>query len=420
MRNLQLIISREYFQRVKTKSFLISTILMPILMLGMMFLPALIMIMAEPEDKVIAVIDLNGRIAPALQSDGEMQFQILGKDASIEEAKTNSQYDGVLVIGEDVVENPNNVQLYTHSASSMATESAITYQLEQRIENLRIDKYDIENLAQIMKAVQAKVNMSTFRLDNESEEETSSMVSYLIGIILTMMLYMFIMIYGQMVMNSIIEEKNNRVLEIVVSSVKPTTLMLGKILGIGFVAITQILIWGLVVACISQWGMPFVMNVAKASGEPDILSALGQLGNVGYMMSLLGYSILFLIGGYLLYSSFFAAIGSAVDNVQDASQLTSIALVPILIGLLCGMSTSTDPNSSMALWLSLIPLTSPMVMMERIPFGIPSWQIWVSIALLYVTFVAMIWVCAKIYRVGIFMYGKKPSVMELIRWARYK
>lgn len=421
MDKLKLIIAREYMERVKSKSFIISTILMPVAMLAMMFLPALIMAFATPESKTIAVVDYSEKIAPALHGDGDLQFEKMDPTTPVDEIKRDEKYDAVLVVGSDILENTNNIQLYTHSAPSMATEQAICSQVERRIENLRIDSYDIANLEQIMKAVQAEVSLSTYRLDQEEEKETSSIVSYLLGIVLTMMLYMFIVIYGNMVMTSIIEEKNNRVLEIVVSSVKPSVLMMGKIVGVGCVAVTQIVIWGIVVACLSRWGVPFINSIAAASGDSaDLMSALAQLGNVGYMLSLLGYSMLFLIGGYLLYSSFFAAIGSAVDNVQDASQLSSLAIIPIVLGLVLGMGTATDPNSSLAIWLSMIPLTSPMVMMERIPFGIPAWQIWLSIVILYASFVGMIWVCAKVYRVGIFMYGKKPTIAQLVRWARYK
>ncbi len=420
MKNLRLIIAREYLERVKTKSFIISTILMPILMLAMMFVPALVIVLAEPENKVIAVVDYSQQISPSLKGDGELQFEVVNPVVPLDSVKRDDQYDAILVIGSDIVENPNNIQLYTHTASSMATEQAITRQIEKRIESIRIDSYNIENLEQILKAVQANVSLSTYRLDQAEEKETSSMLAYLIGLAFTMMLYMFILIYGQMVMTSIIEEKNNRVLEIVVSSVKPYTLMMGKIMGVGLVAVTQILIWGIVMAALSFWGVPMVTSMVKASGEMDLISILNQLSDVGYILSLLGYAILFLIGGYLLYSSFFAAIGSAVDNVQDASQLTSIAMIPIFIGLIIGLTVSTDPNSSMAFWTSMIPLTSPLIMMERIPFGIPAWQIWVSLVVLYASFIAMIWVCAKIYRVGIFMYGKKPSMAELVRWARYK
>ena len=232
---------------------------------------------------------------------------------------------------------------------------------------------------------------------------------------------MFILIYGQMVMTSIIEEKNNRVLEIVVSSVKPTYLMLGKILGIGFVAVTQILIWAAIIMSFSMWLLPVLTaGMSPESADPEVMAAIGQFGDSSYILGLFGYLLLFLIGGFLLYSSVFAAIGSAVDNIQDASQLQTFAVLPIIIGMVLSPTVLQDPMSSFATWVSIIPFTSPMVMISRIPYGIPAWQIWLSIVLLYASFLFMVWLAAKIYRVGIFMYGKKPSITELIRWARYK
>lgn len=183
-------------------------------------------------------------------------------------------------------------------------------------------------------------------------------------------------------------------------------------------AITQILIWGVLLTGCSFWIMPLVSNAAAAAGDGAL--DLGMLGSPWYIAELFGYIALFLIGGYLFYSSIYAAVGSAVDNIQDASQLLSIAIIPIILGLLLSMQAAQDPSSGLAFWASMIPLTSPMVMMSRIPFGIPGWQILLSLVILYASFVGMVWIAAKIYRVGIFMYGKKPTVVELIRWARYK
>lgn len=392
---------------------------MPILMLALMMAPALIMILSEPESKTIAVIDASDTVSPILQSDGDLNFEKIDNNVSVDSIKKLEKYDAILYIGSDIVDNPRNVQMYTQSAPSMTTEQYIRSQIKDAVESRRLKKYDIENLSQIMDEVNADVQITTYRIDKEEEEETSSIVSYLIGIVMSMMLYMFLMIYGQMVMTSIIEEKTNRVLEIVVSSVRPKYLMMGKIIGIGLVAITQIVIWGALIGCVSRWLLPMA-TAGISSDDVDLLAAISQLGNVGYVLSLMGYMLLFLVGGYLLYSSLYAAIGSAVDNIQDAQQLTTIAIVPIILGMVFSMSVAQDPNSSLAFWLSVIPFTSPMVMMARIPFGIPTWEIWVSLLVLYLTFFGMIWLCAKIYRVGIFMYGKKPTMKELIRWARYK
>ncbi|MBJ2167291.1 MAG: ABC transporter permease [Muribaculaceae bacterium] len=412
---LSIIVSREYLERVQRKSFIISTLLTPLLMLGLMMAPALFAILAGPENKTIAVIDrTDAMIARQLDNEGELNFKVV--QGELAELIDNADYDAVLVIEADAVSRPSAIKLYSHEAASMQTEGAISSQLENIIEDERIKAYDIDNLSQIMKEVKADVRLETFRISEGDTSETSSIISYIVGITTSLMLYMFIMLYGQMVMTSIIEEKNNRVLEIVVSSVKPNALMMGKIVGIGLVAVTQILIWGIILTACSIWLMPLVSGAAQGAGGFD----LGVLGSPAYILELFGYITLFLIGGYLFYSSIYAAVGSAVDNIQDASQLVSIAVIPIIIGMVVSMSVVQNPASSLAVWTSMIPFTSPMVMMARIPFGIPAWQIWTSLALLYASFAGMVWLSAKIYRVGIFMYGKKPSFSELIRWARYK
>lgn len=418
--NLYLIIRREFLERVHRKSFIIVTLLTPLLMIALMALPSLVIIFSGPESKKVAVIDHSGVIAKKMQSEKELTFVALDPDkVTLDSVRNIPDYDAILIIGSDVISNPANVQLYTQSAPSIQTETYIRSQIENQIENQRIKKYEIANLSQIIDDLQVDVKMSTYRLDTEDAEETSSVVSYLIGILVAMLLYFFILIYGQMVMNSIIEEKNNRVLEIIVSSVKPTTLMLGKILGIGLVAVTQILIWALLLGMFSRWIMP-ILSANITTEDSDLIVAIGQLGDISYIMMIFAYIAVFLIFGYLFYSSIFAAIGSSVDNVQDASQLTSIAMVPIILGMIFSMTVANDPNSSLAFWLSIIPFTSPMVMMARIPFGIPAWEIVLSLLLLVVAVLFMVWLAAKIYRVGIFMYGKKPSVKDLIRWARYK
>ncbi|MDE6042217.1 MAG: ABC transporter permease [Muribaculaceae bacterium] len=412
---LAIIIRREYLERVQRKSFIISTLLTPILMIGVMLAPTLIMLMSGPQSKNVAVIDNTPQhIGSRLDNEGELTFTAIADN--LDEAMGNEDYEAILVIGADAVSKPTNISLYSREAASMQTESAISSQLENIIENERLKAYDIDNLAQIMKEVQVDVSLETFRINEGDAAETSSIISYAIGMLMSLMLYMFILLYGQMVMTSIIEEKNNRVLEIVVSSVNPNSLMMGKIIGIGLVAVTQILIWAILLTACSMWLMPLAAGAVAGADGID----LGMLGSPIYIMELFGYVTLFLIGGYLFYSSIYAAIGSAVDNIQDASQLQSLAIVPIIIGLVVGMSVAQDPSSSMAVWTSIIPFTSPMVMMARIPFGIPGWEIALSIVVLYASFVAMVYLAAKIYRVGIFMYGKKPSVAELIRWARYK
>ena len=413
---LSIIVSREYLERVKRKSFIITTILMPLFMLGLMVVPALIAMVSTPDKQRIAVIDNSGLLAARLQNSSEVSFTVV--DSDLDAAKADEQYYGVLEIGRDVVDNPSDVRLYTHGPASMMVEQFISAQLESGIESIRLGRYNIDNLEQILNSVHAKVALSTMRID-KADEETSSGLSYGMGLAMAFILYMIILMYGQMVMTSIIEEKNNRVLEIVVSSVKPSVLMAGKIIGVGLVALTQILIWAAIVLSFTVWAMPAI--IGSLSGvDSDFAGVLSQLGDAGYVAMLFVYMILFLVGGYLFYSSIYAAIGSAVDNIQDASQLQMVAVLPIIIGFVLAPSVINNPSSGAAFWGSVVPFTSPMVMMARIPFGIPLWEILVSLVLLYASSVALIWLAAKIYRVGISMYGKKPTFGELIRWARYK
>lgn len=414
---LSLIIQREYFERVRRKSFIITTILMPVIMIAMMAFPALISIWSGPENKTIAVVDPSGIVGNALPSQGELSFQRVSMSA--EEAKADEKFDGVLVIGDNLVNDDTDASLFTRESVSMATESAISSELSRIVEQKRLGQYDIENLDQIIAAVQSNVKMQTFTIGDNEDKETSSMASYLIGMVMMMVLYMFILMYGQMVMTSIIEEKANRVLEVVVSSVKPFTLMMGKLLGIGLVALTQIVIWAFLILAFTMWGLPAILSSATNMDSGTLTLILG-IGNPVYIMKLFGCMALFLIGGYLFYSSIYAAIGSSVDNIQDASQLTSFAVMPIIIGVLLAFTVVNDPTFDLAFWTSMIPFTSPMVMMSRMPFGVPGWEIAVSSVILFLSVLLMIWLSAKIYRVGIFMYGKKPNIKELIRWAKYK
>lgn len=419
-------------ERVTKKSFIITTLLMPVLMLGMMMAPVLIAMFSESDNRNILVIDnsVDG-ISDGLKNSSVLTF--LPTTASVDSARRVESVDAVLVIPQNIYEKGGTLQLYTNGASSMEVESAITGQINDLIEAKRLREYNIENLDTIIKAVESDVKLQSMRNDEDSTE-SSTMLSYMLGLILTLMLYMCLLLYGQMVMTSIIEEKNNRVLEIVVSSVRPTQLMLGKICGIGLVAVTQIVIWGVLLAAMSAFVLPAVLpagvsadvaalsagSTAELSTDIELVQALSMLGNVAYIVELFGLLLLFLVGGFMLYAAIYAAIGSAVDNVQDAGQLQSVIIFPIIIGIIVAMQAAADPSSSMAFWTSMIPFTSPMVMMARIPFGIPAWEVIVSLVVLTASFFVVVWFAAKIYRVGIFMYGKKPSLKELIRWIHYK
>lgn len=432
--NMYIVIEREYLQRVKKKSFIFTTILMPLIMLLLMAMPALIMYFAGNETTNVLVIDNATGIADQLQSDDDVRFQLAAADTPLDSATARKGVDAVLVIPADIITNRKaNVKLYSDGPSSLTTEHNITEQLNSLIEKQRLLGYNIANLPEIMKEVESNVQLSTVRLDKDSEEATSTMLSYGLGLGMAFILYMFLMIYGQMVMTSIIDEKSNRVLEVLVSSVRPMDLMMGKILGIAFVAITQILIWGILLALMSAYILPMlipadVMTQVQAmqagsaitSGDTDVIAALSVLTQAGNIISMIGLMTLFLVFGFLLFAAIFAAIGSTVDNVNDASQLTSIAVFPIVFGLIFASLAANDPSSPIAFWTSMIPLTSPMVMVARIPFGIPAWEIALSLVLLIAGFIGLVWCAGRIYRVGIFMYGKKPTPKELLKWITYR
>ena len=436
MSKIGIVIEREYMERVKKKSFIITTILMPMLMLVLMALPAIIMNYVDSSATTVSVIDNSSMILPQLKNTESLSIRP-ATDATVDSALTRDGIDAVLVIPENILTgNRSGLKYYANGPSSVGTETGIVDQINSIIETERLKGYNIANLDDILESVKSNVSLTTVRADKDSEESNSSMFSYGVGIGMTFVLYMFLLIYGQMVMTSIIEEKGNRVLEVVVSSVKPAQLMMGKIVGVALVAVTQMVIWGILLALMSAYLLPALMPAdamadvaAVQSGNFDsisdqssieIIQAVGMLGNVSHILSLIALMTVFLVFGFLLYSSIFAAVGSSVDNIQDASQLTSFAVFPIIFGLIFAMVAATDPMGSVAFWMSMFPLTSPMVMVARIPFGIPAWEIALSLVLLAIGFIAMVWLAGKIYRVGIFMYGKKPSIKELIRWVNYK
>ena len=436
--NIGIIIAREFNERVGKKSFVITTLLMPVLMLLLMAAPAAIMMLSTPDDTEIAVVDKSGIMMPELAARAaDLDFVTLtATDQPLDSVIADDRYDAVIFIGQDIVDNPSNAALYNRDAGSMEVEMLASNAIKKVVEDERLKAYSIENLSKILDEVNVDVHLSTLRIDESGNQESfSSGVSYGMGMVMTFVLYMFLLLYGQMVMTSIIEEKNNRVLELVVSSVKPMQLMMGKIIGVGLVAVVQVVIWGVLLCLMSAFLLPAILpadlsaQVAMASAgdmdlsssfDPDMINALATFTSVGYIATMMGYMLMFLVGGFLFYASIFAAIGSAVDNIQDASQLQTFAVLPIILALVFSLAVVSDPNGTMSVWMSMIPFTSPMVMLARIPFGIPAWQIWVSAAILFASFVAMAWIAGKIYRIGIFMYGKKPSIADLVRWARYK
>lgn len=433
MNNISLVISREYTQRVRKKGFIFTTLLMPIVMLALMFVPALLS-RIESTPEIITVVDNSGKIKPYLLENASISYQF--SKASIDSLKSNSEIDKLLVISEDIVDNSvSSISLYHRGGGSIETVILIKEDLKNAIESQRIESLNLGDLKAQLDEVEANVVINTHKLDEEGNESSSdTLTSYLIGIVMTFILYLFILIYGQLVMMSIIEEKNNRVLEIIVTSIKPMHLMIGKIIGIGAVAVTQVVIWALIIAGFITFILPELAGeqmfselaaleagtLNEATTDMGVLQVMAMLSSLSYIFSIFGYLIIFLIGGFMLYASLFAAIGASVDNAQDGAQLQIFCTVPVIVGFMFGMTVGQNPDSSLATILSIIPFTSPMVMMARIPSGVDLGEILLSVSILYASIVAIIWFTAKIYRVGIFMYGKNPNLKEILKWAKYK
>ena len=428
MKKIWLVIAREFSERARKKSFIITTLLMPVFMIGLMIAPSLMMLYGGSELRQIVVVDKSGQINEKLTASEEVTFDYqpqLSKEEACKTYNAESGIFGVLYISEEP-EAQGGVQLITNSPSSPMLEEVITSQITTIIERDKLkSRYNIDNLDQMLADVATNIELQTFENDGtgdvESMESVSTGINYILGLVLGMMLYMVIILYGQMVLTSVVEEKASRVLDVMVTSCSPFELMMGKILGIASVALTQIAIWALLIVGASKFLVPtlFTPEVA-ASNDVMMQAVLGTIGDTGYMASLFVYLTLFILGGFLLYASLYAAAGSAVDSVQDGQQYNNIIMMPIILALIVMMSVFNDANSPIAFWASMIPFTSPIVMIARIPFGIPTWEIITSIAILYATFIFTTWLSAKIYRIGIFMHGKRPSWRELAQWLKMK
>lgn len=438
MGKIGIIAGREFNERVRKKSFIITTILMPLFLVAMMFIPMLMVNMKSNTVREIYVVDDSGVIADKLQDSGTLRF--IPSDMPLDEIKEQSlDIFGVLVIGNNVVEG-GGAQLYTYDSSTIDIESEISTQIKDIIETEKLKGYNIENLSEILASVETSVPLSVKQFSESGEaKDSSSVVAIVAAYIFGFLIYMFVFLYGGMVMQGVIEEKSNKVLEVMVSSVKPFQLMMGKILGIASVALTQLLIWVVFIVVVGgglmsllagdmieaaqamSSGMP--MDMSAMSGmvmDADMAAAINTLTDPAYLFRLIGGFIVYFIGGYLLYAAMFAAVGSAVDNEKDTQNLQTPISMPLILGLFVMLTAMQDPNSPLAVWCSIIPFTSPIVMVARLPYGVPAWELWTSIGVLFASFLAIVWFAGKVYRVGIFMYGKKPTFKELFKWMKYK
>lgn len=450
MNKVSVIIKREYLTRVRKKSFIIMTILAPVLMAALIILPTLLMMNQEQDYKKIAVIeDGSDLFRGKISNTKNLDFVYL-EDVKISDLKNSFEqagYYGILYISPEIISTPNAIQLLSKKQPPIGVLEHIENSLEKEIEKQKLMAYDIENLDEIMKNVETRISVQTIKIDDSGQvKETSTGIAMALAYIGGFLMYMLVFMFGSQVMRGVIEEKTSRVVEVIVSSVKPVQLMMGKIIGIALVGLTQFLIWvfltigiaGILKSTIlkssdltevtqnvtkslmtDEKQVEAVVNTAETDPRMTEFAQIFESAmNQPWGLIIVSF-IFYFITGYLLYASIFAAIGSAVDNETETQQFMLPVTIPIVLGLMVAMGTMQNPESSLSFWFSIIPLTSPIVMVARIHFGVPYWQLALSMGLMVVTFVVFVWMAAKIYRTGILMYGKKTSWKEMWKWLRY-
>ena len=448
LRNIKTIISREYLIRVKKKSFLLTTFLVPVLFAALCILPSVIMLMAKDKGKEIAVIDQSGIAMSYLTDTKTITYNDFSSE-SIEDMKATFAEKGMDAL---VVISPIDSQTKTLTAASYSEKplsidltGEINEKINDAVEDYRIAQYEIADLKAIMEDIRVNVPMSTYVMDESGEEKEASFeVPMIISMVLSMVIYMFVMMFCGMVMQSVIEEKSSRVVEVLVSSVKATELMFGKIIGVACVALTQFFLWivltGVLVGGFSAFvGFDSIMGDPAQAQEMMEMTSMGTVdvaemtasmsveGGLGTVLNTLkdfnwGQMIfafvMYFVLGYLLYASLFAAIGSAVENEADTQQLQIPLTVPLMLAFFIALYAFKAPDSSLVWWGSMIPFTSPIVMLARIPYGVPTMELALSMGLLALTFLACGWASAKIYKIGILMFGKKTTFKDLWKWLK--
>jgi ABC-2 type transport system permease protein len=443
LRNLNIVIAREYLTRVKKKSFLLITFLGPIFFAAVAILPTFIMMMTEDKGKKVAVVDESGIVMPTLTDSETMVFTDFSEQPldSVKADFIKDGFDLLLAVSEIDSTKTVAVSAFSEKPLSVDIKEALASKVNDAVEDYRIGAYGVEGLKEMMNDVKSDISVSTYTVSEDGEENITSSEVYMgISLVLSMIIYMFIAMFSGMVMQSVIEEKASRVVEVLVSSVKATELMFGKIIGVACVALTQFFLWVVLTAVLVVGASAFMgfdkidpekaqemvqmqmggMDVeqiaptAQTGGMDVVLSTLAQLD---FGQLILGFVIYFVLG-YLLYASFFAAIGSAVENEADTNQLQVPVTIPLLIAFFIAFYAFKAPDSPVVFWGSMIPFTSPIVMLARIPFGVPAWELVLSIAVLAATFVVCGWASAKIYKIGILMFGKKTTFKDLWKWLR--
>ena len=441
MSKISLIIKREYSTRVMKKSFILLTFLTPVLMVGMISLIVFLGTIKDDKLKKIIVVDKTKLYKDVLKNNESYIFQF--SDASVDELRKQneeeSEFAALLYITKDLSVDSTAAVMYSDKQVNLELKTYVSGLLNKYIEQQKLAAYNIPNLKEMVDKSQTDINLKTIKWgENGKEKEASAELALVIGMITAFIIYMFIVIYGAQVMTGVVQEKTNRIVEVMISSVKPFELMMGKIIGIAMVGLTQFLMWVLLTGAImfglssafakdidmdsvkkvqemGQMGMQNMPNDDVMSKIQDFTVALNGLDFV----QIITLFIIYFLGGYLLYASLFAAIGSAVDNETDTQQFSMPIMLPIIFAIYAGIFSAENPDGPLAFWCSMIPFTSPIVMMVRLPFDVPFWQIALSISILVLSFIGTTWMAGKIYRTGILMYGKKTTWKEMWKWLKY-
>ena len=427
-----LILQREYMSIVGKKSFIVMTLLMPFLLILLGCIPVLLQMINTNDEKTVAVIDETGRYGGAIKSDDQFDFEYYdqaksGNARQLYDEKGKELY-AIVIIPRDV-EATHQLLVYSESAVSSTLIAHLERSMGKTLTDAKVRSYGIEGLEKILKECNVEVNVRSIKWSDGGSEETSSTdIAMIVGVALSMLSYFFVLMYGAMIMNSVIEEKTNRIVEVIVSSCKPLELMLGKILGVALVGFIQVAIWAVLLGIAGTvLGMGFIGSAVASPEAVDAAQAMAQssqsdsfvemLLSVNYVQ-ILFFFVVYFIGGFLLYASLFAGFGSAVDQASDASQFTTPIMIVIIIALYASLACMENPDGDVAFWCSMIPFTSPMVMMVRLPYDVPVWQMALSVAVLYGTAIGLTALSAKIYRTGILLYGKKNSFKDVIKWIK--
>jgi ABC-2 type transport system permease protein len=444
MNKINLIIQREYTTRVKKKSFIIMTLLTPVLLASLIIIPGYLATKEDNQAKVIAVIDKTNITEGAIPQTEYMKFEYIS-GLEVETIKNNfekSGYYAILYIPENILIS-SKVQLYSNQQTTIGVNEHIIKALDGFFTNIKLRKENVP--IDIMQRIATDIKVDTIQWSSTGEEKSGSAeIVLLIGYISGFLMYMFIFMFGTQVMRGVMEEKSSRIVEVILSSIKPFQLMMGKVVGIALVGLTQFVIWIALTFGIYYGAKSALLDSVSSLSETSMTSSIMEKNNMGMAQAasagryeemfkeisgsfsavnfplIIGCFLFFFLGGYLLYASMFASVGSAVDNETDTQQFMLPITIPIILGMLVMVNAMQSPNSSIAVIFSLIPFTSPIVMMARVPYGVPIWQLGLSAFLLIITFMGTIWMAGKIYRTGILMYGKKVNYAELWKWIKYR